>query len=364
MSVIESNVVESISLYFKAGSSDKVYNASIEEIGGKYVVNFEYGRRGSALKSGSKTSSPVLLEDAKLVFQKLVNEKTKKGYQELKDSVDKQILVSDLPETKVVESKCVLLNPISEDEANKYCEDSDWIAQEKMDGVRFMLRKTDDKITSYNRRGVYANIPVEIYNLAKKLDSNFFLDGELVGDTMYVFDILELDGKDYRDTMFSVRFKHLTDFVLNLPQQNCIVLTKTENKNKKQFLEELQTNNKEGIVFKNKNSFYNIGRPASGGNYLKYKFYSTCSCVVKEINGNKRSVFLQLFKNKKVVDAGKVTIPVNFDIPEAGRVVEVRYLYAHKQSGSLYQPVYLGEREDIVPSECQQSQLKYKSEDD
>ncbi len=80
MTVIESNVVESISLYFQAGNSDKVYNASIEETDGKYVVNFSYGRRGSALKSGTKTNSPVYLEDAKLIYNKLVNEKTKKGY--------------------------------------------------------------------------------------------------------------------------------------------------------------------------------------------------------------------------------------------------------------------------------------------
>lgn len=364
MTVVESNVVESISLYYKAGSSDKVYNASIEKVGSKYVVNFEYGRRGSALKAGSKTSDPVLLEDAKLVFQKLINEKTKKGYQELKNVDNKQILVADLPQTKVVESKCVLLNPISEDDAKVYCEDSDWIAQEKMDGVRFMLHKTEGRVTSYNRRGVYANIPVEIYNLVKNLDNDFFIDGELVGDKMYVFDILELDGEDYRDTSFSVRLKQLKSFLKSLPKQDVIVFTKTEDKNKMKFMNDLQTNNKEGVVFKNKNASYYIGRPASGGDYVKFKFYSTCSCVVKEINGKKRSVFLQLFKNKKSVDAGKVTIPVNFDIPEAGQVVEVRYLYAHRQSGSLYQPVYLGTREDIVPNECQQSQLKYKTEDD
>lgn len=364
MSVIESNVVESFSLYYKAGSSDKVYNASIEEVNGKYVVNFEYGRRGSALKAGSKTSNPVLLEDAKVIYEKLINEKTKKGYQILKYGADKQILVSEPSETKIVEAKCVLLNPITEDEAKVYCDDSNWIAQEKMDGVRFMLHKKGDKVTSYNRRGVYANIPVEIYNLTKDLKEDFFVDGELVGDVMYVFDMLEYNGEDHRNSPFSDRFKQLRNFLKSLPSQECIVLTKTANKNKIQFVNELEKSNKEGVVFKNKNASYYVGRPASGGDYVKYKFYSTCSCVVKEINGNKRSVFLQLFKNRKSVNAGKVTIPVNFDIPEAGQVVEVRYLYAHRQSGALYQPVYLGVREDIAPSECQQSQLKYKSEDD
>jgi bifunctional non-homologous end joining protein LigD len=37
-------------------------------------------------------------------------------------------------------------------------------------------------------------------------------------------------------------------------------------------------------------------------------------------------------------------------------------LYALKQSGSLYQPVYLGRRDDIPPGECTVDQLKYKAE--
>ena len=361
MTVIESNVVESISLYFKAGNSDKVYNASIEEIDGKYLVNFSYGRRGSALKSGTKTNSPVYLQDAKIIYEKLVNEKTKKGYQKL-DVENKQILNS-LPETKVVESKCVLLNPISENEVENYCKDSDWVVQEKMDGVRFMLHKKDGKLTSYNRKGVYASIPVDIYNFAKELDDDFFLDGELVGELFYVFDLLEINGQDLRDDTFLTRFKYLENFVEKLSDQNCLVLTKTSFENKLEFVQDLERNNKEGVVFKNKKAQYYVGRPASGGDYVKYKFYSTCSCIVKEINGSKRSVFLKLLKNKKSVDAGKVTIPVNFDMPNEGQVVEVRYLYSYKQSGSLYQPVYLGIREDIDPSECQQSQIKYKSED-
>jgi bifunctional non-homologous end joining protein LigD len=38
----------------------------------------------------------------------------------------------------------------------------------------------------------------------------------------------------------------------------------------------------------------------------------------------------------------------------------VRYLYAMPQSLALYQPVYLGERDDIEPSECLSGQLKFR----
>jgi bifunctional non-homologous end joining protein LigD len=43
-----------------------------------------------------------------------------------------------------------------------------------------------------------------------------------------------------------------------------------------------------------------------------------------------------------------------------GEVVDTKYLYAHKQSGSIYQPVYVGKRCDIPASECTTDQLKYK----
>jgi len=44
-----------------------------------------------------------------------------------------------------------------------------------------------------------------------------------------------------------------------------------------------------------------------------------------------------------------------------GTLVEVRYLYAFRESGSIYQPFYLGERDDIPAEECTVDQLKYKA---
>jgi len=46
---------ESITLYFRQGNSDKVYQASIEPKGDRFIVTFAYGRRGSLLQTGTKT---------------------------------------------------------------------------------------------------------------------------------------------------------------------------------------------------------------------------------------------------------------------------------------------------------------------
>jgi bifunctional non-homologous end joining protein LigD len=63
------------------------------------------------------------------------------------------------------------------------------------------------------------------------------------------------------------------------------------------------------------------------------------------------------------VSVGNVTIPVNFDIPRVGSVVEVRYLYAYP-GGSLYQPVYLGARTDVDVDNYAGLKFKQGSVDD
>ena len=49
-------------------------------------------------------------------------------------------------------------------------------------------------------------------------------------------------------------------------------------------------------------------------------------------------------------------------MPKVGAIVEVRYLYAFL-GGSLFQPVYLGQRDDITPRACTVRQLKYRAAD-
>jgi len=72
---------ENITLYFKQGSSDKVYTASLEEVeNNRFVVNFAYGRRGATLTTGTKTKTPVDYASAKKTYDKLVKSKTSKGY--------------------------------------------------------------------------------------------------------------------------------------------------------------------------------------------------------------------------------------------------------------------------------------------
>lgn len=339
-------------LYFKEGSSDKVYHVTLEAKGKGHVVNFSYGRRGSTLTTGTKTNSPVTMEEAAKVFQKLVNSKLAKGYKPMDSEGGASIPQAELPDTPT-EMLCVLLNPIEEDEAERILEDDNWAIQQKFDGVRFMLRKSGKKITAFNRKGKPASVPNLVADEALKNDADFLIDGELIGDVMYAFDILELDGNCIRDAKLKDRSKILQETITH--SDNIQLVPLTTGKKKTSLYKAAQKSNGEGVVFKHLDARYNVGRPASGGNYLKYKFYATASCIVSQVN-QKRSVALELHCGTPV---GNVTIPPNHELPGKGDVVEVKYLYAYK-GGSLYQPTYLGVRDDIDRDECLVGQLKFK----
>ena len=69
-------------LFFREGNSDKVYEIDLCELPNKEcIVNFRYGRRGTALKEGTKTPASVTLDQAEKIFHQLENEKRTKGYQ-------------------------------------------------------------------------------------------------------------------------------------------------------------------------------------------------------------------------------------------------------------------------------------------
>src|ERR1041385_3531996 len=74
--------MQSISLYYRQGSSDKEYHVRIEPKEGQYIVTFAFGRRGSTLQTGTKTSTPVDFPTATEIFARLVKEKKAKGYTE------------------------------------------------------------------------------------------------------------------------------------------------------------------------------------------------------------------------------------------------------------------------------------------
>lgn len=79
-------LVKTVKLFFTQGTSDKVYEVDLCEQQNnetnRYWVNFRYGRRGTTLREGTKTVTPVDLAQAEAIFTSIVVAKTNKGYRE------------------------------------------------------------------------------------------------------------------------------------------------------------------------------------------------------------------------------------------------------------------------------------------
>ena len=108
---------QSISLYYREGASDKEYHVRLEPKDTGYVVNIAYGRRGSTLSTGTKTSSPVYYDAALMIFERVVREKRAKGYTEGKSGTPYQHAEQSHQVSGLLPQ---LLNAIDEVEASRH----------------------------------------------------------------------------------------------------------------------------------------------------------------------------------------------------------------------------------------------------
>lgn len=347
---------ESIELAFKEGSSDKVYHAELVAKGDGYVVNFAYGRRGNTLVTGTKTAAPVTGEVAKAIYDKLVKSKTSKGYKPDGDSVDGIAVVSTKEDTGL---RPQLLNEASDASLEAFLQDDRWCMQEKFDGRRKMIECTGSLIRGSNKKGFLTPIIPSMEAELRKVSGAYIIDGEDMGDTIMLFDMISYPNMTYADRYEMLKdlfdkpgFKHLK-----------VVETAWKEAAKRQMFNRLKAAKAEGVVFKRSDAGYTAGRPASGGNQFKFKFYESASCIVSGHHPTKRSISLDVYDDNDLIDIGNVTVYPNMDIPAIGDIVEVKYLYYYP-GGSLYQPVLLGVRDDVDMRECLIDKLKTKRETD
>ncbi len=362
----KSKAITYIDLHCTEGSSDKVYHATIEAEGSGYVVNFAYGRRGSTLNTGTKTTSPVSMTAAQKIYDKLVSEKLGKGYRDVTASSGSASGTKFGGSQPAAPAKTLsglmpqLLNPVTEDEAIRLLDDPTFALQEKIDGNNVMVAVTASGVIGSNKKGQVISLPKETADALAALN-NCVLAGELVGTKYHAFDIIKADGVDISQNGFETRHDRLAQ-ELSFADSRYIVGVETAFTAgaKAALFKRLKDEGKEGVVFKRNYSPFTPGRPASGGDQLKFKFVESASAKVVKVN-DKRSVEVAVLTTSgEWRGVGNVTIPANHTIPEVGAIVEVRYLYAYP-GGCLYQPVYLGERSDTDADECKESQLKYKA---
>lgn len=295
-------------------------------------------------------------EAAQKIYAKLIGEKKAKGYTEGADGTPYQH--ADKQASGILPQ---LLNPVDEAEVQLLLHNDAYCAQEKFDGRHLLIRKQDEHLEGINKKGLVVSLPETVASEIRRLPGSFIPDGESIGDDYHAFDLLEINGENLRPVPYRIRLGHLVELLASEHSHVRLVETAFTTQQKADLWQRLKQENREGIVFKRLDAPYVPGRPNRGGPQLKFKFVATLSAIVARINAQ-RSVEVSLFKGRSLVSCGNVTIPANHEIPPVGAVVEIRYLYAYRDSLALYQPVYLGPRDDVEPGECLASQLKYKAE--
>lgn len=355
-------VIECIELHSTHGGSDKVYNIQVCETGDGFVVNYQNGRRGGTLAMGTKTKSPVTLERATTIYEKLIREKINGNSHYVVVGADGSSASSVVPERTASGFLPMLPSVVAEADVEQFIVREGIWMQPKLDGERVLLIvQADGQVTASNKLGFLRPVPAVLSDTlrASSLPADTVYDGELVGETFHAFDVLRLRGEDCLHWPYHLRKRglELTGWGNCFHQVMRSVETFRGSEKRERFTQ-LHGSGAEGVIFRDASSPYVVG---STVHCLKYKFTESATLLVNGHEPDKRSVYLGGFDGSgQRITMGKVTIPPNRPIPDVNDIIEVQYLYAYPGSHALAQPIYKGVRTDQAADSCVLSQLKYK----
>jgi bifunctional non-homologous end joining protein LigD len=248
-----------------------------------------------------------------------------------------------------------------------YIVDDDKVEEQKLDGHRVLLVSPggDAEPIALTRNGqpYTRGLPRKIREWRFPEGNGYgemILDGELVGDTYWVFDMPKSAGNDESSPLSVRRF--MLEQVLEFLTRGCdairLVPQAKTTEEKRALAAKAIANNFEGLIVKDKRAPYRMG--ARTEEWLKFKFVTTADCFVMAVRDDgKESIKLgmaQPFGNSgqyEIVEVGRASLIGKEKRGEiaVGDVVEVRYLYCGA-GGRLYQPTILRKRTDKPMHEC------------
>lgn len=256
-------------LYFTEGSSNKEYRAQLVAQGDGWVVNFQYGPRGRATSSGTKTAAPLPYDKALKAYDKLVKSKTDKGYT---PDVSGAAYSGGEKAGRVTSFRPQLLNPLTREQGLAH--DDGWMAQEKHDGERRgVIATREGEVIFANRKGLQVAVQQPIADavaaLHREFPEGFSLDAEDMGDHMVIFDLPGWPGQD-EDAPFARRVLNLLELQAVVDRQDVgHVLTIDHALRfdifRRERLPEIEARGGEGYVLKDPRAPYTQDRPNSGG---------------------------------------------------------------------------------------------------
>ena len=237
------------------------------------------------------------------------------------------------------------------------------IAQQKIDGMR-VLAHVGDELLVTNRDGQRTKVDGRVFEGLAYLPTGTIVDGELLADGYWLFDLLQLGGEDVRGRGYAERWELLDGELEPALTGNVrIVPAAFGAKRKRRLHDRLRVAGAEGLVFKHRDAPYTAGRPSSGGPQRKHKFVKSADVVIVENAGN--AYRMMVYDGGTPFEVGKVfagttnatrkTLDAALASGERP-VCEVKYLYA-TDDHQLFQPVFVRVRDDKRAAECARAQL-------
>lgn len=257
-----------------------------------------------------------------------------------------------------------LADSIDPTKIEKYLTNDAWVIQQKLDGHRVLIRVRNGHAMALGRDGEpKANaIPSKILDQFKGMTAGeWFFDGELVGVTLWLFDLPHVTGHVALTDPYQVRHHVLTAFFAGWQPDPCIRLlaTAVTTAEKRELHERTVAAGAEGVMLKEINAPYRPGRRSV--HTLKAKYVKTADVVIKRLGvGGKENCEFFVYdptygQPGAEVMIGKCSLIGKPNVA-VGDVIEVKFLYTTTDH-RLFQPRMMRVRDDKSPSECTIDQL-------
>jgi len=373
--------------------SDKVWAACLTVDHQVISVN---GRRGSALRTTSNQFADAA--EAKTYYDAKVAEKSQRnGYAPVKfDDPD-----IGIPSFGIPSQTTTTINPIAPTYMVSHITPStlEEVTQamsrpgyagitEKINGERTLLAYDGTTLTAYNRRGKPISTIPETARVLEKLGRQFVIDGErfAISSTQSggyaAFDLLELEGQDWRSRPFDQRIAEL-EHVLQVSSiitnsiaafgwnnnedgSRLVLLAPTTNV---ELITWLRDNAREGVILRTFDAPYEAGDTT---HVKKLKFRADVDAIITGItpglNGGSANLGLIRPRDGKLISIGSVRsglsaadMQVIADLLAVGQrpVLRVGYLPVRTVATKLAEPTaHLDDlRTDKLAEECTTDQM-------
>jgi ATP-dependent DNA ligase len=224
-----------------------------------------------------------------------------------------------------------------------------YILQQKADGVRIGLWVKDGRVRGLSKRHTPLSVPKPVRTaLAAFSSDSFVVEGELVGDHLWLFDIWAWGEVDLSAQSLENRLSLLRVFdILNSPHLH--VLPHWKGAQKRLAFQTLRDHRAEGVVFKH------LTEP----HWHKHKFVATVDVVVMGNRPDRRdSKVVGLYRDGELVEVGHCTAYQNdLRYGRPGDVFELKVLGV-TDDNRLREPTNPRRRYDKLAEDCGWDQLE------